>query len=229
MFSLIKYMTVLVAGLGLGYWYGASSAQPMTQDAMPNASAAPLATTLQASQTAQSTEKSTAAAPSDQAAISDSPVTDDNSSVPNEPDPFEEIAELEKAPADPSWNEFLQQHYDGATQQILKFQTARQKQQIKDFQQSEVDQHWATATEQKLQDFYFLQPAQQFIQTTKIHCRQNGCEISGVVSKKGLLNQVQEDMRHLPWAQGRSFSFSTSAGGQDNEKFYMLLLDLPKA
>lgn len=228
MFSLIKYMMVLLVGLGMGYWYGASTSQPITKDVLPNAPATPSSATLQASPPAQPSEKATAAAPAEKAATANNPPPDDNTIVPNEPDPFEEIAELEKAPADPSWNTFLQQHYDQATQQILMFQTARNKQQIKDFHQSEVDHQWATLTEQKLQDFYFLQPDQQFIQTTKIHCRQNGCEISGVVSKVGLLNQVQEELRHLPWAQGRSYSFSTSVGGQDKEKFYMLLQDLPK-
>ncbi len=228
MFSLIKYMMVLVLGLGLGYWYGTSTTQPDAKAVIANTPTAPLAANLQASPPAQPNEKATAAAPAEKAAIANNPQSDDNTIVPNEPDPFEEVAEIEKAPADPSWSKFLQQHYDVATQQILMFQTARNKQKIKDFQQSEVDHHWATLTEQKLQDFYFLQPDQQFIQTTKIHCRQNGCEISGVVSKVGLLNQVQEELRHLSWAQGRSYSFSTSVGGQGKEKFYMLLQDLPK-
>lgn len=228
MFSLIKYLMVLVLGLGVGYWYGTLTTQPVTQAVIAKAPAAPLATTLQASPPAQPTDKATAAAPAETAAIANNPQPDDNTTVPKIPDPFEDIAEFNKAPADPAWDAFLQQHYDAATQQILMFQTARNKQQIKDFQHSEVDHHWATLTEQKLQDFYFLQPDQQFIQTTKIHCRQNGCEISGVVSKVGLLNQVQEELRHLPWAQGRSFSFSTSVGEHGNEKFYMLLQDLPK-
>ena len=228
MFSLFKYILVLVAGLGLGYWYGTSTTLPQTQDTISNVPAASLtATAMQASQPAQNTEKATAA-PSDKAARAQNPLTEENTSSPQEPDPFAEITELEKASADPSWSAFLQQHYDETTQQILKFQTAYNKQQIKDFQQSEVDHHWATLTEQKLQDFYFLQPDQQFIKTTKIHCRQNGCEISGIVSKVGLLNQLQEEMRQLPWTQGRSFSFSTKSGQQGDEKFYMLLQDLPK-
>lgn len=228
MLGLIKYLMLLVVGFGIGYWYGTATTQLVAKDVIPNVPAAPLATTLQTSSPAQPTEKATAAAPSDNAPITKNPQPDDNTLMPKVPDPFEEIVELTKAPTDPSWDAFLQQHYDEATQQILMFQTASNKQQIKDFQQSEVDHQWATLTEQKLQDFYFLQPDQQFIETTKIHCRQNGCEISGVVSKVGLLNQIQEELRHLPWAQGRSYSFSTSVGAQGNEKFYMLLQDLPK-
>ena len=118
-------------------------------------------------------------------------------------------------------------HRLGRLQQLLNRQSANNQQSIREFHQTEVDPHWANLTEQRLKDYYFLQPDQQFIQINKVHCRQNGCEISGVISKSDLGPILRENLRQQPWANGRSISFSRSSS-EGSEKFYMLMTELPK-
>ncbi|RVU40088.1 hypothetical protein EOE67_07495 [Rheinheimera riviphila] len=222
MFSLIRYMVVFVVGSGFGYWFGTSQNVPVTMEP-------PVKPTTVASPTI-------AAMPTANSPITTVPSATKQTTQPKTPsfdvDPAEILAlELQaahqKTPEDPVWQEYLQQHYDEHTQRLLNRQTAKNQQLIREFHQSEVDPHWANLTEQRLKDYYFLQPDQQFIQISKVHCRQNGCEVSGVITKSDLGPMLRENLRQQPWTKGRSISFSRSSS-EGEEKFYLLMTELPK-
>jgi hypothetical protein len=222
MFSLLRYVMVFVVGSGFGYWFGTTHELPVM---MPPTVQPPAVVAT-----------SIAATPAVTCPAGVAPSTPKPKAQPDNPsfdvDPaailaLELQAEHQKTPADEAWLEYLQQHYDAPTQTLLNRQTSNNQQSIRDFHQTEVDPHWANLTEQRLKDYYFLQPDQQFIQINKVHCRQNGCEVSGKITKSDLGPLLRENLRQQPWAKGRSISFSRSSS-DGGEKFYMLMTDLPK-
>lgn len=222
MFSIVRYGLILIVGVGFGYWFGTARELPVMM-APTVQSPAVVATPAAAS--------SEVTCPAVIEPVAPKPKTQPDSSS-FDVDAAEILAlELQaahqKTPEDEAWLEYLQQHYDKHTQQLLNRQTAKNKQLIRDFHQSEVDPHWANLTEQRLKDYYFLQPDQQFIQINKVHCRQNGCEVSGVITKSDLGPMLRENLRQQPWTRGRSISFSSSSG-EGEEKFYLLMTELTK-
>lgn len=222
MFSLIRYLMVFVVGSGLGYWFGTARELPVLL--VPTEQPPAVVTTSIAATPAVTSQTATAPSSTQQKAQPETPSFDvDPAAILA----LELQAEHQKAPADEAWLEYLQQHYDESTQQLMNRQSSNNQQLIRDFHLTEIDPYWANLTEQRLKDYYFLQPDQQFIQINKVHCRQNGCEVSGVITKSDLGPMLRENLRQQPWTKGRSISFSRSSrdGG---EKFYMLMTDLPK-
>lgn len=223
MFSLLKYVMVFVVGSGLGYWFGTARELPISIAPIVQSSPAVVAAPIAASPTDTCLASATPSSAKQKA----QPVTPSFDVDPAEILALELQAEHQKTPEDQAWLDFLQQHYDETTRQLLNRQTANNQRFIREFHQSEVDPHWANLTEQRLKDYYFLQPDQQFIQINKVHCRQNGCEVSGVITKSELGPLIRDNLRQQPWAKGRSMSFSRNSR-DGHEKFYLLMTDLPK-
>ena len=222
MFSLIRYLMVFVVGSGLGYWFGTARELPVLL--APTEQPPAVVTTSITATPAVTCQNATAPSSTQQKAQLETP------SFGVDPAAIlalELQAEHQKAPADEAWLEYLQQHYDESTQQLMNRQSSNNQQLIRDFHQTEVDPHWANLTEQRLKDYYFLQPDQQFIQINKVHCRQNGCEVFGVITKSELGPLIRDNLWQQPWAKGNSMSFSRNSR-DGHEKFYLLMTDLPK-
>ncbi|OBP13363.1 hypothetical protein A5320_18805 [Rheinheimera sp. SA_1] len=222
----VRYSLILLAGLAIGYCLGRAVTTeriaPPTETS-PSISTSPPAATTHTPVALEIGKKPKAEAlPTSETAVNTTGK-----------DLLAEVAqqdgrEYTEQVDDAQWRQFLQQHYPESTYQILQWQPAATKQLIRAFQQSEIDHHWATLTEHRLRDFYLTNENQHLIQLDKVHCRQNGCEITGLYLKDGLEMQLNIELRKQAWARGRSFSFSTKSEDGNSNKFYLLMQEMPK-
>ncbi len=140
--------------------------------------------------------------------------------------PAQQAGELPEVTLDESWLQFMEQHYPPVLRPTLSQFPDKVKQQIQAFYQSEVDVLWAAQTEQQLADLLQAQKDGQYLQISRIHCRQQGCEIYGESLKPNALEVFHRQLAVF----GAADTISTRPGSQElsQHRFYLLLSGMKK-
>lgn len=220
MYSVLKYLVVLLVGVALGYW-GAQQ-QQQQQQPQPQISSQPLG------QLGSSAPANTSSALNDKpppvpAATLPRPQQPTHTELPTMSEPA-----WQQSTVDENWLAFVEQQYPKRLQQDLSAFPDPVKKRMQAFQQTVVDTEWAQATEQKLQDLLVTQQELKLLQVERVQCRQDGCEIYGTSLASSAMDAFERQLRQFHATNTNTMIMDLTKPGTELGNFYMLVTGMKK-